>query len=412
MASLLPASAVSLSSEERQRQLDSFDKVWQTIHDKHWETKPGGTDWDKVRAELRPRAERAQSAREVRDLIREMLHRLKQSHFNLISSESMGDLKDAPSGEGAPGFEAEVIDSREALITRVDSPGPPVQMGWQILTIDGVDINERIRVVGAAYTSSSEKELRLYQMLRAHLSGTPGTKLPMEFRNNQGTTVKLMIPIREPKGHVTSFGNLPPQAVEMESRLLDGPIGYVRFTLFLDPVRLMQTFSEAISACLKCQGFIVDVRGNPGGLGIMATGVAGWFVEQSNLRLGSMYTRDSTLNFVVNPRGNPFSGKLAILIDGASASTSEIFAGGMQDLHRARIFGERSAAAALPSMIERLPNGDGFQYAMANYISEGGKSLEGNGVKPDVEVHRTRETLMAGRDAVIDAAVRWIQKGK
>jgi carboxyl-terminal processing protease len=401
-----------MSPEERERQLSSFDHVWQTIHDKHWEVKPGGLDWDKVREELRPRAEKAQTANEVRDLIREMLHRLKQSHFNLISYESMSELKDAPSGEGVPGFEAQIVNSSEALITRVDpAGGAAVQMGWQILTIDGVDMQERIRAVSAAYAGGSEKELRLYQMLRAHLSGVPGAKMPMEFRTELGKPVKLIIPIHEPKGKLASFGNLPPTPVNIESRQLDGPIGYVRFNLFLDPVRLMKTFSDSVANCLKCRGFIVDIRGNPGGIGIMASGVASWFVDKANLRLGVMYTRDSPLSFVVNPRAEPFLGKLAILLDGASASTSEIFAGGLQDLHRARIFGERSAAAALPSVIERLPNGDGFQYAMANYISEGGKSLEGNGVKPDEEVHLSRQTLLAGRDAVIDAAVRWIQKG-
>lgn len=141
----------------------------------------------------------------------------------------------------------------------------------------------------------------------------------------------------------------------------------------------------------------------------MATGVASWFVDQPNLRLGAMYTRDSTLNFVVNPRPQAFLGPLAILVDEASASTSEIFAGGLQDLRRARVFGSKSAAAALPSVVERLPNGDGFQYAVANYISEGGRALEGNGVKPDEEVQMTRPTLLEGRDAVVDAAVRWIR---
>jgi carboxyl-terminal processing protease len=125
-----------------------------------------------------------------------------------------------------------------------------------------------------------------------------------------------------------------------------------------------------------------------------------------------MYMRDAQLNFAVNPRLPSFDGPVAILVDACSASTSEIFAGGLQDLHRARIFGTRSAAAALPSVIERLPNGDGFQYAVGNYISEGGKPLEGEGVKPDAEVKLTRASLLGGRDAVVDAALDWIEKDR
>jgi len=126
--------------------------------------------------------------------------------------------------------------------------------------------------------------------------------------------------------------------------------------------------------------------------------------------LGTMYLRDATLNFVINPRAQVFTGPVAVLVDGSSASTSEIFAGGLQDLGRARVFGTHTAAAALPSVFERLPNGDGFQYATANYISKGGKPLEGLGVTPDVEVKVSRQTLLAGHDPVVEAALEWIQR--
>jgi carboxyl-terminal processing protease len=138
--------------------------------------------------------------------------------------------------------------------------------------------------------------------------------------------------------------------------------------------------------------------------------MAGFLVDKPDEKLGTMYMRDTALKFVVNPRAEVFTGPVAILLDGCSASTSEIFAGGLKDLGRARVFGTKSAAAALPSVIEKLPNGDGFQYAMANYISDGGKALEGNGVTPDVEVQLTRETLLSGHDAVVDAALEWIKK--
>jgi len=182
--------------------------------------------------------------------------------------------------------------------------------------------------------------------------------------------------------------------------------------MFLDLVRVMSNFGDAVGSCTQCDGLIIDLRGNPGGIGGMAMGMAGWLVDKPNQRLGTMYMRDATLNFVINPRAEVFAGPVAILVDGGSASTSEIFAEGLKDLGRARVFGTKTAAAALPSIFERLPNGDGFQYATANYISEGGKALEGIGVTPDVEVKLTREGLLAGHDAVLDAALEWIRKKK
>jgi carboxyl-terminal processing protease len=114
----------------------------------------------------------------------------------------------------------------------------------------------------------------------------------------------------------------------------------------------------------------------------------------------------------VNPRPPTYRGPLAFLVDGSSGSTSEVLAGGMKDLGRARIFGTPTAGAALPSAIDRLPNGDAFQHALADYISEGGQPLEGVGVTPDVEVRLTRAALLAGRDPVLDAAIEWIHSRK
>ena len=218
----------------------------------------------------------------------------------------------------------------------------------------------------------------------------------------------------QPRGVLAGFGNLAPMPVRFEARRTgaSGKTEYVRLTVFLDLVRVMDGFGKAVMSCVDpadpCDGMIIDLRGNPGGIGAMAMGMAGWLVNRPDQRLGTMQMRDAALKFFINPRLPWYGGKVAVLIDGSSASTSEIFAGGLQDLHRARIFGTRSAAAALPSVITRLPNGDGFQYAVANYISEGGNVLEGHGVTPDVEVKLTRGALAAGRDPVIDAALDWI----
>lgn len=91
-----------------------------------------------------------------------------------------------------------------------------------------------------------------------------------------------------------------------------------------------------------------------------------------------------------------------------SASTSEIFAAGLQDHGRARIFGETSAGAALPAVIERLPNGDLFMHPMADLVRPSGERIEGRGVLPDVAVEVTREGLLKGIDAPLEAALSWI----
>jgi carboxyl-terminal processing protease len=63
----------------------------------------------------------------------------------------------------------------------------------------------------------------------------------------------------------------------------------------------------------------------------------------------------------------------------------------------------------LASIVEKLPNGDGFQYPTARFEFPSGVVVEGVGVLPDVERHPTRETLLSGRDVVLDAAIQWIR---
>jgi carboxyl-terminal processing protease len=204
------------------------------------------------------------------------------------------------------------------------------------------------------------------------------------------------------------FGNLPTERVIAEHKKLPDGAGYIRLNIFLDPVSVMPEFERAISDLRDTPGIVLDLRGNPGGLGIMAMGLAGWFVSEEGQVLGTMLGRDSKTQFEINPRLEPYTGKLAILVNGSSASTSEILAQGLKDLGRARIFGTRTMGAALPSEVIQLPDGDRFQYPEANYTSFKGRVLEGNGVEPDVVAAPTIAALLAGRDMALESALSWI----
>ena len=408
------ALAFPLTPLERQRNIESFEYVWKTVRDRHWEAKPGGLDWQAVHDELRPAIEKADSTEAARAVMNGMLERLHQTHFGIVPAEVYSDVdSDQGNRDNTAGLDVRIVGT-QVLVTAVEgnsaAAAEGVQRGWQILKVAGDDLAPVIAKLDTRYSKSTMREL---MMQRAVLSRLDASNEPVsvEFLDGGGRHVTQKLAKGKPRGTLTQFGYLYPMHVWFDSsRIGGGNIGYVHFNIFLDPPRLMNLFAEAVQSCMKCDGFIIDLRGNPGGLGAMAMGMAGWFIDKPDLRLGTMFMRETTLKFVVNPRATTFSGPVAMLVDGASASTSEIFAGGMKDLERARIFGTRTAGAALPSQFEKLPNGDGFQYAIANYISEGGKPLEGLGVTPDVETPLTREALLAGKDPALDAAVAWIKK--
>jgi carboxyl-terminal processing protease len=406
--------AVALTPEQRQLNINSFEYVWSTVRDKHWQTKPGGLDWQAVHDELRPIIEKADSMEAARAVMNDMLGRLHQTHFAIVPAELYSDLDSSHArGESTTGMDVRVVGT-EVLVTSVD-PGSSaavngVRPGWQILKIGDLDLDPVIAKLNETYAKSTMRELISRRALLSRLEGETGKSVVVQFLDGRDQRVTKTLRHEKPKGMLAQFGYLYPTHVWFESsRVGGGNIGYVRFNIFLDAARLMDLFAEAVQSCRKCDGFVIDLRGNPGGIGLMAMGMAGWFIDQPDQRLGTLYMRETTLKFIVNPRATTFAGPVAILVDGASASTSEILAGGMKDLGRARIFGTRTAAAALPSVFELLPNGDGFQYAIANYISEGGKPLEGLGVTPDVEVPVTRKALLEGKDPALDAAVSWIK---
>lgn len=402
----------ALSEEQTRLNLESFDLVWSTIREKHFDPDLNGADWDGAREELRPKVAEATTMEEARDAMRDLIKRLKQTHFGIIPStvyEAIDD--DVPDGDGVTGLHVRCVDG-EALVVAIDPEAPAaedVEPGWVIMEIAGKEVGPALEKVAEAYGDSTLLDLYGSRTIENRLGGPVGEELTVSFRDGEGEAVERSIVLIEEIGVESRFGNLPPFHVVFRSRTVDDGIGYVHWSAFFDPSRLMPMIGEAVEGHLEAPGFIVDLRGNPGGIGAMAMGISGWFYDESGIRLGTLSTRDSSLNFVTFARAKTFAGPLAVLVDGCSASTAEILAGGLQQTGRARVFGTRSAGAALPSVVIKLPNGDGFQYAFANYVSADGEALEGKGVLPDEEAPYDREALLGGGDPALDAAVRWIR---
>ena len=182
-------------------------------------------------------------------------------------------------------------------------------------------------------------------------------------------------------------------------------VGYVSFNIWLVP--LMPKIEAGLKELRKqgMKSLIVDLRGNPGGVGFMVVPLARQLLTE-DVNLGIMHMREGQQEFNVTGSADAFQGDVTVLIDELSASTSEIFAQSMQDIGRIKVFGAtRSPGLALPSLIEELPGGAMLQYVVADYQSPKGTSVEGNGVKPDTVVPETAADFAAGKDPVLDAAV-------
>ncbi|XVJ58768.1 MAG: hypothetical protein HEQ23_04945 [Tepidisphaera sp.] len=418
-----PVERTPLTVEQRNLNVESFDQVWTTIRDEHFDPTLGGLDWNAVKAELRPKVETAGSMEAAREAMSAMIARLGQSHFGIIPAAAYDEVEgDKPAdkkddktlaGDGASGVHFRAVND-QAVVLRVDSGSAAeragVKPGW---ILDGAE--RTLTAIKKAYGDTVKGRTMAARALDNRLSGGVGEVINPTFIDDKDRKVTLPITLGAPAGKPTTLGNLPTMYVTFDSRRIADTsaagrdVGYFTFSAFLDPARIMPKIVEAVASFGDCAGIVIDLRGNPGGIGAMATGVAGRFIGEQ-VTLGEMNMRDSNFKFIVFPQARRFEGPVAIIVDETSASTSEIFAGGMKDLGRARVFGTPSAGQALPSTIVRLPNGDGFQYAFANYVSAGGKALEGDGVTPDTIAPPERSRLLAGGDPALDAAVAWIRE--
>lgn len=418
--------SLPIDDARRQQHLAAFDQVWTTIQEQHWDPTLNGVDWTAARDELRPRVAEAKTDGEARAAMNDLIARLKQSHFGIIPAEAYARVENLPRRDGddgkpatggESGLHVRVVDG-EALITQVEpaSAGEAagVKPGWIVSKVGKFEVEDVLKRINEAYRDTNARMLPTYQMMAVAglLSGGLGERLQVSLIDDAGKTVRKELELLAPSGKPAKFGNLPTFYLRTDVREAAPGIGYIAFNAFFDPPTVSVQFRDAIERFQKADGLIIDLRGNPGGIGFMANGMAGSLIAQPGTKLGTMSMRSGEIKFVINPQAIVFNGPVAVLVDEGSMSTSEIMAGGLQDLGRARVFGTQTPGAALPSRIEKLPNGDGFQYAFANYVSEKESVLEGHGVTPDQSVAPNRQSLLKGQDNVIEAAIEWIRSQK
>jgi carboxyl-terminal processing protease len=408
-------SGPALTEAERKLNVESFEVAWATIRDKHWDPELGGLDWQAVHDEIRPRVEKAQTEAEYVAAMNSMIDRFGQSHFAVVPKRVYDEMQ-APPGkgprDGSTGIDVRVIDG-QVLVTTVEEDTPAAKLGvkpgWEILQIDAKPLSATLAEAEKVFQDKASLELIRHRMVTLRLSGEVGGSKSIRFRNGSDEELTLEVGLAPQKGNKFQLGIFPRFYVWLESRRLEGDVGYVAFNGFMDPIHVMPAFEKAVTSFLDSKGIILDIRGNGGGLPPMAMGMAGRFIDRGDQHLGTMRLRGTELRFVVNPKRETYRGPVAVLIDGSSASCSEIFAGGMRDLGRARLFGTRTAGAVLPAHFMKLPNGDFFYFPIADYVSQSGARLEAIGVEPDVLAPHDRAALLKGRDNALREAVRWIQ---
>jgi carboxyl-terminal processing protease len=269
---VLPPAFGALTPAQRQANIDSFEYVWKTVKDKHFDPRLNGVDWQAAHDELLPRVQRAESMAEARAAVQDLLGRLKQTHFGIIPNDAYEQMKPGTgSREGDTGIDARYVEGA-MLVSSVRAGSPAalagVHAGWEIVAVDGSELAPAVARIEETFTKSLFLPIALRSLALSRLAGAPGSTVRVRFRDGAGELRDVSIERVEQRGQKVEFGLLPPMYVWSEWRKLDGNVGYLAFNMFMDPEALIAKTSEAVRACKDCAGFIIDVRGNPGGIWI------------------------------------------------------------------------------------------------------------------------------------------------
>ena len=205
------------------------------------------------------------------------------------------------------------------------------------------------------------------------------------LKGKANTTVKVKV-FRE-VNKMTKIFELKRETIELKyvkSKILDGGIGYLRLTQFGDNVYpdMKKALEDLQTKGMK--GLILDLRSNPGGELGQSIKIASMFIENGKI----VSTRQKKGEESVYTREGKYFGNfpMVVLINGGSASASEIVSGALKDHKRATLIGEKTFGKGSVQTLLPLPDGDEIKITIAKYYTPNGISIDGTGIEPDKKV--------------------------
>ncbi len=329
-----------------------------------------------------------------------MIGELRRSHFKVLPPDNVRTIGSQAGKvkQGSVGLKLRWIDA-QLLVVDVDEDSHAyaagIRKGFAVTKINNKTPDE----IYAAYKQKNtgfqfREELGRTRAAGEQLAGKADAKVELEVLNEKNAPLRLTLARKE---RPLNSGN------GFTSKLLDQNTGYIKFDIFLGDV--LEKFQAAVREFRNTKALIIDLRGNPGGIGQLAPAIAS-SISATDGSLGSFQFRYQTQSMAYKGTGaNAYKGRIMLLVDESSGSTSEVFAGGLQESGRATVIGATTAGAVLPSIPALLPTGGALVYVVSNFQTPKGIVLEGRGVNPDVAVKPSRADLLAGRDTVLQRAI-------
>lgn len=176
----------------------------------------------------------------------------------------------------------------------------------------------------------------------------------------------------------------------------DSKIGYIQILTFIGSTTPTE-FVSALEKTSAAEGLIIDLRGNTGGLLPNAVFIANMFIPKGNIV--SIVGRNGYHKNIYAQEINGIIEKpMLILVDGGSASASEILSGALKDYHKAKLVGTKTFGKGMVQKIIPMPNQTGLDLTIAKYLTPAGHDINKKGINPDIKVEFTKKDILARKD--------------
>ena len=359
---ILPARATLEDSPK-----NVVDEVWQIVNSEFVDRGFNHTDWRIQRQELLKKEYPNQ--RNAYKAIRQSLKTLGDPYTRFLDPEEYEDLTSQTSGE-LSGIGIQLgIDQRTSKLTVIEPiPNSPaieagLQAGDRIVSIDG-----------------KPTDLMSLEQASAEIKGEIGTEVLLGI--SRGEEPKFEVAISRAQIELPSVS----YTLNQEQ---DSKVGYIKLDEFSS--HAAEQMEQAIQdlSQKEASGFILDLRGNPGGLLFSSVEIARMWMAQGAI-VSTIDSRGGNEKFSANGKALTDL-PLVVLVDGYSASASEILAGALKENKRAKVVGSRTYGKGTVQSVHSLSDGSGLAVTIARYYPPSGLDINKKGIDPDVRVDLTRQ---------------------
>ena len=369
---MFPSKTEDLINREYVSSQRLFEDVWQTIRENYYDSSLNKQNWYRWKDHYRGKIKTDEDAKVA---VQSMLESLNDPYSKYMNKEEYADQTTSISSK-ITGIGVN-ISSQSGKIQIINvMEGTPAQFanlqnGDIIMAIDGKDV-----------------------------SGLPLSDVANLVRGPENTFVTLTI-VRGKDKFVKKIIRKEIKIKTVKSSL-DKNIGYIQISTFIGS-STPNEFLEALEKTEKSEGLILDLRGNTGGLLPNAIFIANLFIDEGNIvsivgRNGHKYDiYAQNTEFNINK-------PTIVLVDGASASASEILSGALKDYKKAKLLGSQTYGKGMVQKIIPLPNETGLNLTIAKYLTPNGTDINQKGITPDIEVNFTMDDVKKQNDVQLNTA--------